>query len=267
MKQLSPTHLFFALSICLLICPWAMGASQSTQHEKLPAAVESALGSQGDASMLGSTPTLRGLTDQNANVSAAPGAEAVMTQDLLLVNPQKEGIAPEPLQSFVGQTLKITVEHNKIKLRGLAGIMIIVINDTSRPLVVDGDKAKIFSDNQTFETISLQTLQKKVLPSKTAQAQIGRFVAEVVPSFLTVGATTTTEDYITMQKPIRQRYGADQRRRLAELTRFGQRIVWPHQETQGILYFDTDTDISKVKVQIPVHTLFDAPDKAILEGT
>ena len=113
MKQLSPTHIFFALSSCLLICPLALSASESSQREKLPAAVESALGSQGDASRLGSTPTLGGLTDPNTNVSGAPGADAVMTQDLLLINPQKDGKALEPLQFFVGQTLKLKVEHKQ----------------------------------------------------------------------------------------------------------------------------------------------------------
>jgi hypothetical protein len=249
-------------------CAAACSESQSSNYERLPVSLESTLGSQGDASMLRSSPTLRGLDNKNgSNVSAAPGAEAMMTQDLLLVNPNKDGKTPQPLQSFAGQTLKITVDHSKIKLRGLAGVMITVINETSRPLVVDGDQAKAIIANQTHQTISLQALQKMVLPSKTMQAQIGKFVTEVVPSGLSVGTTTTVEDYITMKRPIRKRYGADQRRRLAELTRFGERILWPHQETQGILYFDTDADLSTAKVQLPAHTLFDASDKAILEGS
>ena len=228
------------------------------------------LSSQGDASSLGTTPTLRGMNEQqnnNAGVSSAPGADAMMTQDLLLVNPNKNGQTPQPLQSFVGQTLKISVDHKQINFRKLAGLKITVINDTTRPLVIDGKDAKAIMGSKTYLNVPLPVLQKKVLPSKTLEANAGRMVVEVVPSAATVGATTTIEDYHKMKQPIRKRYGSDQRRRAAEVSRFGERILWPHQETQGILYFETNDDISQAKVQIPAHTLFDAPDHAILEGS
>jgi len=258
----------FSVTIVGNSCPSALSDTQNPAQQKQPSAVESALGSQGDPSMLGSTPTLHGLNGQNGgNVSNAPGADAMMTQDLLLVNPNKSGQAPQPLQSFVGQTLKISVDHSKIDFRKLAGIKITVINDTTRPLVIDGKEAKAIVGTKTYQNVSLPVLQKKVLPRKGLEANAGRFVTDVVPATVTVGATPTVEDYIRLEKPIRKRYGSDQRRRSAEITRFGERILWPHQETQGILYFQTSEDLSKAKIQIPAHTLFDAPDKAILEGS
>ena len=44
------------------------------------------------------------------------------------------------------------------------------------------------------------------------------------------------------------------------------RILWPHQKTQGILYFQTNVQLTGAKLQIPVQTLFDAPDSALLEN-
>jgi hypothetical protein len=264
--------LYFACAIFTVttgnFCPAALSEAQKAAETKPSAAVESALGSQGDPGGLGSTPTLRGLNSQNnGSVSNAPGADAMMTQDLLLVNPNKSGQPPQPLQSFVGQTLKISVEHSRINFRKLAGVKITVFNDTNRPLVIDGKEAKAMVGTKTYQNVSLPVLQKKVLPSNSLEANAGRFVTDVVPATVSVGGTPTVEDYIRMEKPIRRRYGSDQRRRTTEAGRFGERILWPHQETQGILYFQTDEDLSQAKIQIPAHTLFDAPDKAILEGS
>jgi hypothetical protein len=249
-------------------CPVAFSEVQLAQSDKLPPAVEKALGSQGDPGMMGSTPTLRGINGESkGNVSDAPGADAMMTQDLILVNPNKNGQTPQPLQTFVGQTLKMTIDHSKVSLRHLGGVIATVLNDTNRPLVIDGDSGKATVSSKTYQAVSLQVLQKKVLPSKTLEANIGRLLVQVPPAAITVGAVPTAEDYLRMKKPIRKRYGSDQRRRTVEATRFGERILWPHQETQGIFYFDTEDDLSTAKIQVPVHTLFDAPDKAILEGS
>ncbi len=270
MKQYS---LYFACIIASVAiagksCPFALSETQASTPQKHPSSVESALGSQGDPSMLGSTPTLHGQNAQNnGNVSNAPGADAMMTQDLLLVNPNKSGQAPQPLQSFVGQTLKISVDHKIINFRKLIGIKITVTNDTNRPLVIDGKEAKAIVSAKTYQNVSLPVLQKKVLPSKSWEANAGRFVTDVAPAAATLGTNLTVEDYLRMKKPIRKRYGSDQRRRMVEASRFGERILWPHQETQGILYFQSGEDLSKAKIQIPAHTLFDATDKTILEGS
>ena len=60
---------------------------------------------------------------------------------------------------------------------------------------------------------------------------------------------------------------ADERRRIVEASRFGKRILWPHDKTGGILYFKTTDTFTGVKLQIPVHTLFDKPDNALLQSS
>ena len=196
-------------------------------------------------------------------VPAAPGANAMMTRDLLLVSPSK-GEQPKPLQNFVGTSLTLTIGRSDIILDGLTGISITVSNDTSRPLLIDGHNAKAISGSNTYLAASVRVVQQCVLPNNSAFAKICRLLTDLSLGGLTVGAVPTVKDYITMKKPINKRYGSDERRRIVEASRFGKRILWPHDKTGGILYFKTKDKFTDVKLQIPVNTLFDKPDNAVL---
>ncbi len=211
-----------------------------------------------------SMPTVAPLPATSTGVSNAPGADAMMTQDLLLVSPDKGKQSPKPLQDFVGNTLTLSLEQSDIILDGLRGMMITVTNDTSRPLVVDGDSTKATSGGHNYSSAPVSVVQKSVLPSNAAVAKVFRLTQGITEGGLSIGAIPTVKDYITMKKPIRKRYGPDEHRRLVEASRFGKRILWPHQKTDGVLYFKTHDTFTGAKLEIPVHTLFDKPDSAVL---
>lgn len=202
----------------------------------------------------------------NTGVSSAPGADAMMTRDLLLVNPSKNGPPPKPLQAFVGVSLKLDVERSDIVLNRLRGLMITVTNDTSRPLVIDGDSAQATVGAKNYSSASLPLVQKCVLPNNGLLATTGKVITNVSLAGASIGVIPTVKDFIILNKPITKRYGPDERRRLVEASRFGKRIVWPHQKTQGIIYFQTNNTLSGAKLRMSVHTLFDNPDNASLSG-
>lgn len=198
---------------------------------------------------------------------SAPGADAMMTPDLLFVNPgEKAGVKPEPLQAFVGQSLTIKVSSSDITLHGLKGIAVLVVNDTNRPLVIDGDNVEATAGSGKFKCAPLVAVQKSVLPVRNGKSMAVGVFTKVVPAAVTVGMEPTVKDVIRMKQPVRIRYGPDELRRMAEASRFGSRIVWPHQKTNGIVYFSTDVPLDGVKIEIPVQTLFDPSDKTLLSG-
>lgn len=200
---------------------------------------------------------------------AAPGADAVMTEDLLMVNPPQKPSAPQPapLQAFVGQSLTITVEPSDISLKDLQGVMVSVINETNRPLVLEGDNAQAIVGEITYKCAPLITIQNSVLPDHSGKAMAKGFFTKVIPAAATVGLVPTFKDISTMKKPIRLRYGPDELRRMAESSRFGARILWPHQKTNGIVYFDSSDKLDGAKIMIPAQTLFDASDKTLLSAS
>lgn len=198
----------------------------------------------------------------------APGADSVMTPSLLLVSPINKGSAQanEPLKAFIGQSLILKVEDSNINIGSMHGIMISVVNDTSRPLVLDGDNAKVTIDSQTVTCAPLIALQRSVLPKHDAKTMTAEVFTKLIPAALSVGLVPTIRDIKTIRKPIRERYGPDERRRLMEASRFGKRILWPHQQTKGVVYFQDIETIAGSKLEMSVHTLFDIPDCTIIGG-
>jgi hypothetical protein len=206
----------------------------------------------------------------NSKPEAIPGVDAVMTPDLLLVSPDvgKDKEPPAPLRAFVGNSVTLKAEPKEIDFDGLQGLSVIVTNDSGRPLLIDGDSAKIVVGDKTYNCASLTQLQKSVLPNRNGKAIAAGVFTKVIPTAVTVGLEPTILDAIRLKKPVRLRYGPDERRRLAEASRFGKRILWPHQKTDGVIYFKTAERLAGGKIEMPMHTLFDAADSASLtDGT
>ena len=261
-------------SICLVTLSRIQPAASQVQRNRPgPEAVVAIVEKEGK-------PLLRGLENDTFNnkptqpsstgeskLEVAPGAEAVMTEDLLFVNPnQKAAPKSVPLKAFVGQSLTLNVEASDVSLDDLQGMMVHVVNETNRPLLLDGDNAQAVAESGSYKCASLVTVQKSVLPNKNGKALALGVFTKVVPAAVTVGVVPTVKDIKRIKQPIRLRYGPDELRRLAEASRFGQRILWPHQKTAGIVYFDSAVPLSGAKIEIPVQTLFDATDKTILDG-
>jgi hypothetical protein len=203
--------------------------------------------------------------DLNIGGLSAPGADAMMTPDLLLVNPSKPASAnPDPLTTAVGKTLTIKIDRRDIAFDKLHGLMITVTNQTDRPLVVDGDKAQVTAAGTTIKSAPLTVLQHAIIPPHTTAYVIHQFNTQVVPAAVTIGVYPTVEDIMENNKPVTERYGPDQERRSVEEERFGRRVIWPHQKTQGIIFFETADSLNDAKLQIPAATLFDPKDAATI---
>jgi hypothetical protein len=195
---------------------------------------------------------------------SAPGADAIMTPDMLLVSPNNaDNQAPRPLQAYVGVSLKIDIDRSDIELDRLHGIMISVTNETNRSLVVNGEKAEALIDGKSTPVASISTVQLTVVPPRNGKA-LEDTLTKIIPAAVTIGAVPTIRDFKNNRKPVVERYGADELRRRVEASRFGRRILWPNEKTTGVLYFDTQDDLGNASVQIPVSTLFDKPDKSVL---
>ncbi|HEY9715947.1 MAG TPA: hypothetical protein V6C69_00655 [Trichormus sp.] len=197
---------------------------------------------------------------------SAPGANAMMTPDMLLINPNPNPNAPkpEPLKAYIGVSVTLKVERYDIEFDRLQGILIEVVNETDRPLVINGNKATATAGGAKFTAAPVSALQNIVIPPHTAQQIIDDIFKSVIPAAVTIGAAPTIRDIKQNNKPVLERYGADELRRRVESTRFGRRVLWPHEKTRGVLYFDTQDSIDKAHIDIPTSTLFDMTDAGVL---
>lgn len=198
---------------------------------------------------------------------SAPGADAIMTPDMLLVTPSKPAEkTATPLKDLTGTALKLQVERSDIVFDKLRGVMISVTNATNRPLVIDGDQGTATVGNQTYTCVPVSTIQQAIIPSRKARQELEEVLTKAVPAAFTVGASPTVRDILESRKPVLQRYGPDELRRKVEYSRFGRRILWTNQKVEGILYFKTDSELKAARISIPATTLFDSKDTSILSA-
>lgn len=203
--------------------------------------------------------------DQGMAGLGAPGAGAIMTQDMLLVNPtDKSGKASLPITGFIGMTLKMDVNRAEVKFKDLKGLAVTVSNDTNRPLVINADEAVAKVSAQTYKCASLTQVQLAVNPEHGIGKMAMDMIFKVAPAAASIGVVPTAQDFIRQSKPPLERYGKDQERRVVESTRFGKRILWPREKTQGIIYFNNKANLDKATIEIPVATLFDKQDSGTL---
>jgi hypothetical protein len=206
------------------------------------------------------TPTMGGLS--------APGADAMMTPDLLLVKPtNRSKQAAEPLKAYINAGLTLQIDQRNISFEHLSGVQITVNNQTGRPLMVDGTKATVTNGGATLTAIPVTVLQKAVLPKTGLEHAMASIGTKIVPAAVTIGVVPAVKDEFKMRKPVLDRYGSDEQRREVESSRFGRRIIWPGQKTQGILYFQTEESLAGSHIQIPAATLFDTQDACVLSST
>jgi hypothetical protein len=199
---------------------------------------------------------------------SAPGADALMTPDMLLVTPTSNTKqAPVPLSSLVGNALKLTVLRSDVTFEKFRGILISVTNGTNRPLVVDGDQATAVLDGHTFKCAPVATIQQSIVAPRRLSTEFEELLKLALPAALTVGAAPTIRDIKESQRPVLERYGPDELRRKIEFTRFGRRILWTSQKVEGILYFESDEPLKNAQIVIPATTLFDNKDTSKLTST
>jgi hypothetical protein len=196
---------------------------------------------------------------------SAPGSDALMTPDLLLVNPGNPAQqSAKPLKAYIGMSVTLHIDRRGIAFDSLRGILVTVTNEIDRPLVLDGDKAQGVASGKTYQCAPLTTLQQIIMPSHTNKDVLESIYRNILPAAITVGAVPTIKDFKKSRLPVLERYGPDEERRQVEQSRFGRRILWPHQKTQGIVYFETDDTMDGAKIEIPATTLFDTTDAGML---
>jgi hypothetical protein len=174
-------------------------------------------------------------------------AGAPETTNVLDLNAQ----APTPpLMGTITQEVALTIDKQPVQRGEYRGLILHLHNGTNSPLMFDGDRAYIEVNGKHIAAAADAPIEESTCPAQTI-AQQTLFAAETA---VTVGLLPTIHDARIGRGPILPRYGCDQKRRVATAERFGKRILWPGDDTQGIVYFQTEDDLSKGVVQLPVVT-------------
>ncbi|CAK9252025.1 unnamed protein product [Sphagnum jensenii] len=144
---------------------------------------------------------------------SAPGADALMTPDMLLVTPTASGQqSPVPLGALVGNALKLNVLRSDVTFEKFRGILVSVTNGTNRPLVVNGDQATALLDGHTFKCATIAAIQQSIVAPRKTSTEFEELLTLALPAALSVGAVPTIRDIKESQRPVLERYGPDELR-------------------------------------------------------
>lgn len=202
-----------------------------------------------------------------ANAQQAATTSATMPQDVL--NPLlQDRLNTQPnkpqqaLQAVMEVKTSLTIVPAQIQVKKFRGLKIRVSNDTDRPLVFDGDAASAAANGITYQPVSLVQLEEINRLPHTFSQKLSSDIKATTTATVTVGAVQTAEGFKSQFGPILSRYEGDEKRRELEDTRFGKRVIYPGENSEGILYFPINADLHGATLKIPTASLYDENDRA-----
>lgn len=154
-----------------------------------------------------------------------------------------------PTQDELRDQVRFTSTQTPVSREpNLIGIKVQIQNNSQSPLLFDGDKAVLHAAGQNIPAIA--SVEKKI---SMKQAFIKETNAAVVAG-VTIGALPTIRDLKNQKGPILKRYGVDEQRRENLSERFGKRILWPGDVSEGVIFVHEGEKIAGASVEMPVGT-------------
>jgi hypothetical protein len=186
---------------------------------------------------------------------------------------QKEDDKPklrEPLSATIGSDLVLVVSKATPFNPHFKALDVKIENRSDSTLVMEGDRA--FVSGLEDRASQIQCLAQRDLdlvgkPVSSMKGKIARDTLDTIGAAITVGAIPTTKGVITEHGPIRKRYEWDEQRREREASRLGERLLYPGDKTEGLIYFRETDSLSKKALTIPVKSFYDGTEQMALRKT
>jgi hypothetical protein len=190
--------------------------------------------------------------------------KALIGPDLLVAPGSAQAKPHVPLATLASSNIDLNILAYDIYLKDMCGLKIYVRNRTDHALLLDSYKATASLNGVTYPACSAQKLSAVLTPPETFKKVLVRDTFSTATAAFLVGAVQTAQDALVYSGPVLNRYGPDQARRQAETDIFGQRVLWPGDETSGMVYFSGTKILQGASVTLPVQSFYDASDSAVL---
>lgn len=147
----------------------------------------------------------------------------------------------QPLDTKSVSLINISLKETTSPLAHHIGLSCTITNGSDIPIVIDGDSASLEVAKSSVQVAPLKDLVNIHKPPNHGLKLIARDTGSVLTAMVTVGALQTLKGIQEEYKPVMQRYGWEEERRLREIETFGKRLLYPGDSTTGNLYFAVST--------------------------
>ncbi|HEY9684972.1 MAG TPA: hypothetical protein V6C86_25570 [Oculatellaceae cyanobacterium] len=175
-----------------------------------------------------------------------------------------------PLSATIGSDIILIVSQATPFNPQFKALDVKIENRSDSTLVMDGDRAYVSALDAhatQIPCLAQRDLDAVGRPPTTMKEKIAKDTADTIGAALTVGAIPTAKGVITEHGPIRKRYEWDEQRREREESRLGQRLLYPGDKTEGLIYFRATDSLNKKTLTIPVKSFYDGTEQTALRQT
>ena len=163
------------------------------------------------------------------------------------------------------QAIKVSLTKDQKSLKNYIAVDCTITNGTQIPIVIDGDRANLVNDKSTKPTVSLNKIDAVDKPP-TGLKGLAHNTKSIAIAAATIGGYQTAQGFRMERKPVLQRYGWDEERRIHEDERFGVRLVYPGDSTTGT-FFLPPSSLNNTIFECPIKSFYDEKNQAILRST
>lgn len=159
--------------------------------------------------------------------------------------------ANAPLQGTIG-AIELDLSGTPLAIGPYIGVKVRVSNNTNSPILLDGDRASLEKGGASMTAVTNAAIETSADPPEP-KSQIAK---NAILGAVTIGAALAIHDQLVENGPVLRRFGGDEKRREATAQRFGKRIVWTGDSTEGTLFFPTSNiaDINGGNIRLPIVT-------------
>ena len=165
---------------------------------------------------------------------------------------------PKALAALTGSTIDLGARSISSAFKGLIAVEVSVKNNSDRPVIFKGNEAK--AGTGELKASPMSEISNRIQQRDNPRGYCLRSLENTITAALTLGAVQTVEGEMIKHGPIAERYGFDNVNRLDRLARFGERILWPGDASQGIIYFPANESLSGRSIQMPVADFYNHKD-------
>jgi hypothetical protein len=172
---------------------------------------------------------------------------------------------PRPLAEL-GAGIEVSAKGETASLKGLTALRLHVANNTQRTLSFKGNEAVLALTGTQLKAAPLASISARIKEYDNPHGYRERAAMTAMTAAMTVGAWQAVRDDKVLRNPVTERYGFDNANRNQRLLRFGERVLWPGDSCEGVVYFESSQPVSLAgaSLQVPVADFYNPSDRITL---
>lgn len=192
-------------------------------------------------------------------------AESGVSDDIdSFLSPRK--VAPVSMKDVISGGLSASIEDAGLAARPFVAVMVKVTNRSQATVEVLGDESVVRRAGGDEKCLPMERIEAAIDLPDSPRHKYLKDLSAAVQAATTVGAAPAIKDRAVQRGSVRGRYGHDEKRREKLFSRFGKRVLYPGDSTEGAIFFAGKLPAGAT-IDVPVRDFYYQDNRASLTLT